>query len=88
MFSAFVLLLAFGLFASVSATYGGGSGSVAVYWGQGNAQIPLSEVCQDPSVDIVNLAFVNVFPKEIGDYPGTNFGKAQSLRRAHCWLTE
>jgi chitinase len=26
-----------------------------VYWGQGNDQIPLSEVCADPKVDIVNI---------------------------------
>ena len=79
MFTTVGPLLALGLFASVSSGYSGGSGNVAVYWGQGNAQLSLSEVCSDPSVDIVNLAFVNVFPKEIGDYPGTNFGMDQHL---------
>jgi chitinase len=75
MFATLAQLLALALCASASASISGASGaSVAVYWGQGNAQIPLSEVCSDPSVDIVNLAFVNVFPKTIGDYPGTNFG--------------
>ena len=48
--------------------------NVAVYWGQGSGQISLSEVCSDDSVDIVNVAFVNGFPKAIGDYPATNFG--------------
>ncbi|KAF1841583.1 glycoside hydrolase family 18 protein [Cucurbitaria berberidis CBS 394.84] len=52
--------------------------NVAMYWGQGNAQIPLSDVCSDPSVDIVNIAFVNGFPQKVGDYPKTNFANA-------CW---
>jgi chitinase len=68
-----------GLLAStVSAAFNAGSSSnVAVYWGQGYAQLDLSEVCSDDSVDIVNLAFVNQFPKEIGQYPATNFGKSR-----------
>jgi chitinase len=48
--------------------------NVAMYWGQGYAQIDLSTVCSDDSVDIVNIAFVNGFPKKVGDYPATNFG--------------
>lgn len=50
------------------------SGNVAVYWGQGPNQLPLTSVCADPSVDVVNIAFVNGFPKKVGDYPKTNFG--------------
>lgn len=55
--------------------------NVAVYWGQGANQIPLSQVCADPSIDIVNIGFVNKFPTYVGDYPGTNHGmhQAQSL---------
>jgi chitinase len=49
--------------------------NVAVYWGQGYAQGPLSDVCADPNVDIVNIGFVTQFPKVVGDYPVTNFGK-------------
>jgi hypothetical protein len=26
-----------------------------MYWGQGNDQIPLSQVCADPNIDIVNI---------------------------------
>jgi chitinase len=69
-------VVAVGLLAStVSATFNAvSSKNVAIYWGQGYDQIPLSEVCDDPSVDIVNIGFVNRFPQKSGDYPGTNFG--------------
>lgn len=50
------------------------SGNVAMYWGQGPNQAPLTRVCADPSVDVVNIGFVNGFPKKVGDYPRTNFG--------------
>lgn len=63
------------LIPSVSAGFNAGSSSnVAVYWGQGYAQVDLSEICDDDSVDIINLSFVNQFPKNIGEYPATNFG--------------
>jgi chitinase len=29
--------------------------NIAMYWGQGYAQIPLMDVCTDPSIDIVNI---------------------------------
>ncbi|PVI06527.1 glycoside hydrolase family 18 protein, partial [Periconia macrospinosa] len=65
------------LAATVSAGFNAGSNSnVAIYWGQGDAQITLPEVCSDASVDIVNLAFVNEFPTAIGEYPGNNFANA------------
>ncbi|KAH7079138.1 glycoside hydrolase superfamily [Paraphoma chrysanthemicola] len=51
-----------------------------MYWGQGNAQLPLSEVCADPSIDVVNIGFVIGFPLKRGDYPTTNFANA-------CWGT-
>ncbi|KAF2691584.1 carbohydrate-binding module family 18 protein [Lentithecium fluviatile CBS 122367] len=78
MLTPFISSFVVGLLASTAlAGYSAASGSnVVVYWGQGNAQIPLSEVCSDSSVDIVNIAFVNVFPKKVGDYPGTNFANA------------
>jgi chitinase len=67
------------LASTASAAYSPSSSqNVAVYWGQGNNQITLSEVCEDPSVDIVNIAFVNGFPAKVGDYPKTNFGKSYS----------
>lgn len=52
----------------------GSSGNVAMYWGQGPDQLPLTEVCADSSIDVVNIAFVNGFPKKVGDFPRTNFG--------------
>ena len=64
------------LASTASAAYNAASSqNVAMYWGQGNAQIDLSVVCDDPTIDIVNIAFVNGFPQKVGDYPKTNFGK-------------
>lgn len=53
--------------------------SVNVYFGQnGNANI--SDVCADPSLQYITLAFVNVSPENGGGsgYPGSNFAN-------HCW---
>jgi chitinase len=72
--------LAAGLLASTAAA----QSSIAMYWGQGSNQIPLSEVCADPTIDIVNIGFVNGFPKKIGDYPKTNFGELYML----LWCTD
>ncbi|KAF2192329.1 carbohydrate-binding module family 18 protein [Zopfia rhizophila CBS 207.26] len=68
--------IAGGLFVSTaSAAFSAGSSSnVAVYWGQGNAQIPLSKLCNDDSVDIINIAFIRwptnyyLETKEIAEY--------------------
>lgn len=67
-----------GLLASTaSAAYDASAKSnVAVYWGQGSNQMTLLEVCLDPNVDIVNIGFVNKFPKKRGEYPGTNHANA------------
>lgn len=72
-----VLAIATGLLATtVSAAFDAGSTkNIAMYWGQGSDQIHLSEVCSDPTIDIVNIGFVNGFPQKVGDYPKTNFGK-------------
>ncbi|KAI8938010.1 hypothetical protein NX059_005683 [Plenodomus lindquistii] len=70
--------IAVGLLTStVSAKFDSNSNrNVAVYWGQGSDQIPLSQVCADPGIDIVNIGFVNVFPKARNEYPGTNHANA------------
>lgn len=70
--------VAAGLFAStVSAAFSAASSTnVAMYWGQGSYQIDLSVVCNDPSVDIVNIGFINGFPRARGDYPSSNFANA------------
>ncbi|KAI9041665.1 class III chitinase ChiA1 [Aspergillus affinis] len=48
--------------------------NVAVYYGQGYEQPRLREICQDASVDIINLGFINVFPGQgAGGWPGSNF---------------
>lgn len=53
--------------------------NVMTYWGQGANQDRLLTTCQNPSYDIINIAFVNVFPDQgAGGWPGTNFGNA-------CW---
>ncbi|USP82492.1 glycoside hydrolase family 18 protein [Curvularia clavata] len=62
---------------TTSAAYDGAAKTnVAMYWGQGSNQIPLLEVCTDPNIDIVNIGFVNKFPKKRGEYPGTNHANA------------
>ncbi|KAJ5811828.1 hypothetical protein N7474_008129 [Penicillium riverlandense] len=48
--------------------------NVAVYYGQGANQQRLSHFCGETSLDIINLAFLNVFPDQGNGYPGTNFG--------------
>lgn len=53
--------------------------NVITYWGQGYNQDRLLTTCQNPSYDIINIGFVNVFPDQgAGGWPGTNFGNA-------CW---
>jgi chitinase len=73
---AFAATVAVGLFASTASAVfdAAASNNVAMYWGQGDSQIPLSQVCNDASIDIVNIAFVNQFPLTVDDYPATNFG--------------
>ena len=45
--------------------------------GQGSNQTRLGQVCQQPSIDIIPLAFLNIFPDQgAGGYPGSNFGNA------------
>lgn len=49
--------------------------NVVTYWGQGANQDRLLVTCQNPSYDIINIGFVNVFPDQgPGGWPGTNFG--------------
>ncbi|KAL9593290.1 MAG: hypothetical protein Q9179_005971 [Wetmoreana sp. 5 TL-2023] len=49
--------------------------NMAVYWGQGPSQPRLAHFCQDTNIDIIPIAFLNVFPDQVnGGYPGTNFG--------------
>ncbi|KAI5804981.1 glycoside hydrolase superfamily [Geopyxis carbonaria] len=57
-----------------------GGGKVVTYFGQrGNAdELSLSDLCKDPSVDIVALGFVNMWASTKGDkLPGTNFAGFQ-----------
>ena len=42
--------------------------------GQGPYQKRLSHFCQDSTIDIIPIAFLNVFPDQANGYPGTNFG--------------
>lgn len=46
--------------------------------GQGENQPDLATFCSSTSIDIINLAFVDVFPQQGNGYPGTNFGD-------QCW---
>lgn len=48
--------------------------------GQGPNQQRLADYCADPSIDIINLAFVNIFPDQApGNYPGDDFGNACNI---------
>ena len=60
-----------------SGSSGGSSNSLAVYYGQTAAtgQTTLGQMCQDPSVDIVILAFISDFFGK-GGYPTFNLGAA------------
>ncbi|RDW75900.1 glycoside hydrolase family 18 protein [Coleophoma crateriformis] len=52
--------------------------NIGVYWGQGPGQLPLSHLCQQATIDVITLAFVDVFPAQGNGYPGTSFGN-------QCW---
>lgn len=73
--SAFTMAAA-ALAATASAAYSASStNNVAMYWGQGS-NVDLSIVCADPSIDIVNIAFLNEFPTEVGGLPKSNFANS------------
>ncbi|KAJ9407395.1 CAZyme family GH18 [Paecilomyces variotii] len=64
------------LFARLAVAFDAQSESnVVVYYGQGYNQPRLSQICQETSLDIINIGFVNVFP-DVGEggWPGSNFG--------------
>ncbi|KAI9715854.1 MAG: hypothetical protein M1812_005674 [Candelaria pacifica] len=49
--------------------------NLAVYWGQGSGQQRLSHFCENTAIDIIPIAFLDIFPDQgAGGYPGTNFG--------------
>ena len=57
---------------------------VVAYWGQAANQPALETFCQDSSIDVIPIGFVNKYPnQDAGSYglPGMNFGNA-------CWATE
>ncbi|KAI4285597.1 MAG: hypothetical protein L6R38_000499 [Xanthoria sp. 2 TBL-2021] len=65
--------------ATAAASFDAGANTnMAVYWsdqGQGPNQQRLAHFCADSSIDIIPIAFLNVFPDQVnGGYPGTNFG--------------
>ncbi|RJE18946.1 chitinase [Aspergillus sclerotialis] len=61
---------------AVSATFDAqAKTNVATYYGQGFAQERLRHFCEQTSLDIINLGFLNVFPDQgLNGFPGTNFG--------------
>lgn len=57
---------------------------VVAYWGQGAGQPALATFCQDSTIDVIPIGFVNKYPnQDAGSYglPGMNFGNA-------CYATE
>ncbi|KAI1311416.1 glycoside hydrolase superfamily [Xylaria venustula] len=72
---AFVSLVISALFCLVSASFDIKSkNNVAVYYGQGPNQKRLTTYCADPTIDIIILSFVNLFPEQANGNPGINFG--------------
>ncbi|KAI3343225.1 glycoside hydrolase superfamily [Ustulina deusta] len=72
---AFVSLAISALFCFVSATFNITSkNNVAVYYGQGPNQKRLTTYCADPTIDIIILSFVHLFPEQANGNPGINFG--------------
>ncbi|KAI9819240.1 MAG: hypothetical protein M1827_007396 [Pycnora praestabilis] len=65
------------LFSSAFAFDASADSNLAVYWGQGANQKRLSYFCDDTSIDIIPIGFLDVFPDQgAGGYPGSNFGNA------------
>ncbi|RYP77207.1 hypothetical protein DL771_001256 [Monosporascus sp. 5C6A] len=52
--------------------------NVVLYYGQGPNQKRLSQYCADPSIDVIILSFVHLFPQQANGYPGIDFGN-------QCW---
>lgn len=48
--------------------------TIRINQGQGPNQQRLSHFCQDSTIDIIPIAFLNIFPDQSKGYPGTNFG--------------
>ncbi|KAI0535840.1 glycoside hydrolase superfamily [Xylaria digitata] len=72
---AFASLLISSLLCFVSATFDITSkNNVAVYYGQGPDQKRLTTYCADPTIDIIILSFVYLFPEQANGHPGINFG--------------
>ena len=72
---------------SASAFDASANNNLVVYWGQGSNQSDLSVVCDDLSVDVVVIGFINQFPATVGDYPGSNFGQYHHQLLAFSLLT-
>lgn len=71
----FVSLLVSALFCLASATFDINSkNNVAVYYGQGPDQKRLTTYCADPTIDIIVLSFVHLFPEQANGHPGINYG--------------
>ncbi|PMD16786.1 carbohydrate-binding module family 50 protein [Hyaloscypha hepaticicola] len=48
--------------------------NLAVYWGQGAYQQRLLHFCNQSTIDIIPIGFVNYFPAQGNGFPGDNFG--------------
>ncbi|KAI1420374.1 glycoside hydrolase superfamily [Xylaria sp. FL1777] len=80
----FVFFAISALFCFASATFNIKSkNNVAVYYGQGPNQKRLTTYCADPSIDIIILSFVHLFPEQANGNPGINFGNQCSAASYH-----
>ncbi|KAI9668318.1 MAG: hypothetical protein M1829_005522 [Trizodia sp. TS-e1964] len=67
--------LFFGLSATVSAFDPTANTNLVSYYGQGPNQQRLSYFCQNSPIDVIPIAFIDIFPDQgAGGYPGSNFG--------------
>ncbi|CAD6447793.1 824d4a98-b746-4938-b69c-10f529638d96 [Sclerotinia trifoliorum] len=72
-----VAAAAFSLIGPSVALYDASSpANLALYWGSGPSQTNLSYYCEQSTIDIIPLAFMNVFPAQGDGYPAENFGNA------------
>lgn len=74
MFKSLAAVSALSLFASSAIAVDASlKNNVAVYYGQGDNQPRLKHFCEQTTSDIINIGFINQFPKHVGDFPGSNF---------------
>ncbi|KAK7963824.1 glycoside hydrolase [Apiospora saccharicola] len=68
------ILLLMGSDCAIATFSAAAKSNVAIYYGQGPNQKPLSTYCADDSIDIIILSFVHLFLQQANGFPGIDFG--------------